>query len=107
MYSTAADLLRWSEALGSDKLLKKDSVDAIFTPHGTADWGDTVGYGWFMGKDKHGHAYAAQTGGINGFGAQIMRFPEQKLTIILLSNYSFARLPEMANELEEILAKED
>jgi D-alanyl-D-alanine carboxypeptidase len=107
MYSTASDLLRWSEALWSGKLLKKESLNVIFAGHGTADWGDTVGYGWFMGKDKHGHAYAAQTGGINGFGAQIMRFPDQKLTIILLSNYSFAKLPEMANELEAIASAQN
>jgi CubicO group peptidase (beta-lactamase class C family) len=106
MYSTAADLLRWSEALDSGKLLRRESVDAIFAEHGTADWGDAVGYGWFMGKNN-GHRYAAQTGGINGFSAQIMRFQDQKLTIILLSNYSFSKLAEMGNELEVMASAQD
>jgi hypothetical protein len=34
-----------------------------------------------------------------------MRFPDQKITVVLLSNFSFANLPEMANDLEAIASE--
>src|ERR1044072_1491359 len=46
LYSTAEDLYKWDRALYTEKLLKKSTLDKIFTQH--VD--DAVGYGWFIGQ---------------------------------------------------------
>jgi CubicO group peptidase (beta-lactamase class C family) len=107
MYSTVEDMLRWDNALAASQFLSDRSRAEMFRAHGVADWGDGVGYGWFMGKDKHGHAYAAHAGGINGFGAYVARHPEQKMLLVVLSNYSFAPLEEIARHVEELAMDED
>jgi len=104
MYSTAEDLLRWNNALDEGKLLSPELVKQIFTAHGDSDFGDKVGYGWFLGQDKHGHAYAGMLGGINGFATQVTRFPGEKLLVIVLANQSHTRVNDVANGLEEIAA---
>ncbi|HEV2915125.1 MAG TPA: serine hydrolase domain-containing protein [Pyrinomonadaceae bacterium] len=103
LYSTVEDMLLWDQALYSDKLLKRGSLDAVFTSYARADWGDGVGYGWFIGKDKAGHRYTGHAGGINGFAAQITRYPEERVLVVVLSNYSFAPVNDIANDLAAIV----
>lgn len=103
LYSTVEDLSLWDQSLYSERLLKKSSLDAIFTSYAKADWGDGVGYGWFIGKDKAGRGYVGHAGGINGFAAQITRYPAERLLVVALSNYSFAPINDIANDLAAII----
>ena len=43
------------------------------------------GYGWEVG-DYAGHTIIAHNGGINGFSTQIMRLPNDKVYVAILSN---------------------
>ncbi len=43
------------------------------------------GYGWGVGTYK-GHTIAEHNGGINGFFAEVMRLPADKVYIAILSN---------------------
>lgn len=99
LYSTVEDLFLWDQALYAGKLITKTSYEAMFTSYTTADWGDGVAYGWFLGKDKAGHRYMGFLGGINGFAAQIMHYTEQKVLIVVLSNYSFAPMTDIERDL--------
>lgn len=80
IYSTVEDLLIWDQALYSEKLLKKSSIDKIFTPNL-----DNYAYGWNVDtyKDSKWHFHS---GGIQGFTTVINRFPDKNLTIIILKN---------------------
>jgi CubicO group peptidase (beta-lactamase class C family) len=103
LYSTAEDLFLWDQALYTEKLVTKKSLAAMFTPYATADWGDGAAYGWFVGRDKSNHNYLGFVGGINGFAAQIMRYPDEKLLVVVLSNFSFAPVIDIERDLADIV----
>jgi CubicO group peptidase (beta-lactamase class C family) len=103
IYSTVDDLLKWDQALYTDRLLSSASREAMFTPYGELA-GRGSGYGWGIGdlggRKMHGHS-----GRINGFFAQFVRFPEENVTIIVLSNmWTRSRI---ARDLAFILFGED
>ena len=80
LYSTVEDLYLWDQALSSEKVLKKASLDAMFTPVR-----DDYAYGWGVarqgGRMRQGHG-----GGINGFTSYIARYPEDGVTVVVLAN---------------------
>jgi len=95
LYSTTGDLLIWDQALYTEKLVTKKSLEEIFTP-----WKGEAGYayGWGIGK-KSGHREISHGGGIYGFATQISRFPDDHVTVIVLSNIQAAPVGIMANNL--------
>jgi CubicO group peptidase (beta-lactamase class C family) len=103
LYSTVEDLFLWDQALYSEKLIKKSSFEAMFKPYAIADWGDGVAYGWFIGRDKSNHRYMGFLGGINGFAAQIMRYTDQKVLLVVLSNFSFAPVTDIERDLAALV----
>jgi CubicO group peptidase (beta-lactamase class C family) len=103
LYSSAEDLFLWDQALYAGRLISRDSYDAMFKSYATADWGDGAAYGWFIGRDKSDHRYMGFLGGINGFAAQIMRYPDQRVLLVVLSNFSFAPVSDIERELATIV----
>ena len=84
LYSTAEDLLLWNQSLETEKLVSKKSLDEIFTP-GKGN----VGYGWFISRESK--RLSVFQGGLNsGFAASIIRYPEERVCIILLNNFENA-----------------
>ena len=78
--STAGDLLTWSEAVFSGELLGDELTRATFTPFRA-----NYGYGWQI-RDFFERRLYNHTGGIDGFSSHIAHYPEEELTIIVLSN---------------------
>ncbi len=78
--STVEDLYRWDQALSTETLLPASELEQIFTPYH-----QRYGYGWFIdqagGRLKIGHP-----GKIDGFTNSIVRYPEEQVTVIVLSN---------------------
>lgn len=99
LYSTTGDLLIWDQALYTQKLVTKKTLDEIFTP-----WkGDAgYGYGWNIGK-KFDRRQISHGGGIYGFATQIARFPDDRVTVIVLSNIQAAAAGPIANNLAAIV----
>jgi D-alanyl-D-alanine carboxypeptidase len=88
--STVEDMVKWDAALNGEKLLKKPSLDQIWTAAKTNDGADApfdYGFGWFIGS-YHGHRFVQHSGGTPGFSSAIYRFLDDKLTVILLTNHS-------------------
>jgi D-alanyl-D-alanine carboxypeptidase len=86
LMSSVDDLAIWDEALYSEKLLKRTSIERIFTPYKLASGElDNYGYGWEIEKFE-GRTLASHTGGINGFTAYILRIPQDHIYIAILSN---------------------
>jgi CubicO group peptidase (beta-lactamase class C family) len=93
LYSTVGDLYIWAEALNSDRILSKKSKEQMFTP-----FKQNYAYGW--GVDSlFNHKRTAHGGGINGFATFIERFPDDHLTVIVLSNFDFADTGRIARDL--------
>ncbi len=100
LYSTVEDLYLWDQALYTEKLVKKTSLDRIFTPRikmdGPAKEPPSYGYGWGISTVK-GHKNVGHGGGINGFGTYISRFPDDHAVFIYLRNVT-SPLPQTMND---------
>ncbi len=86
LVSTVADLAKWDTALASRKLLKPASYDAMWTPMRLNDGKpSTYGLGWqiepFRTRPRHAHG-----GGISGFSTFLARYPDDKVTVVVLTN---------------------
>jgi D-alanyl-D-alanine carboxypeptidase len=90
LYSTVEDLLIWDQALYAGGVVEPASMEAMFT-----DYGHGYGFGWLV-NEKYGGPIQSHGGGINGFRTAILRFPEEKLTVIVLANLGFAPSDEIA-----------
>jgi CubicO group peptidase (beta-lactamase class C family) len=84
--STVGDLVKWDVALDGDQLLTRQSKELMWTP-GTQGGGKQLHYGlgWSIESFK-GHSNIGHGGSTSGFSASLQRFPDQKLTVIVLTN---------------------
>ena len=81
LYSTVDDLYRFDRALNTDTLLKSATRQKYFVEvEGADNW-----YGWYIWK-RLGHLLMAAKGRSLGFAAELDRFPDDDVTIIVLSN---------------------
>jgi CubicO group peptidase (beta-lactamase class C family) len=79
-YSTVNDLLLWQQSLANGKILNSASRAEMFTP-GKGDYG----YGWWI--DKLGECRRMyHDGGITNFSTSLQVLPDERLTIIAVSN---------------------
>ncbi len=86
LYSSVDDLLRWDEALYSGVLVRPETVALAFTP-AMLNSGRQVGYacGWMVGTHR-GLREIGHGGDISGYNAYIARYPDQRFTVVVLSN---------------------
>jgi len=96
LYSTVQDLLRWDQALYSEKLLKKQNIERLFQPEKAK-----YAYGWLVDK-QHGRTVYMHGGGIHGFTTTISRFPDEKLLVVALSNNSARATGKIGTDLAGI-----
>ncbi len=80
LYSTVEDLAKWDEALRGEKILKRPSLDTMFTP-----FLDNYGFG-FMIDTVAGYQRIWHDGMIDGFASMFIRIPQEKLSIAVLAN---------------------
>lgn len=82
IYSSIDDLAKWDEAFYDDRLLSDASRRQAFTPWTKTDAPDVeYGFGWRITGESQWHS-----GETLGFRNVIVRYPQQRLTVILLSN---------------------
>jgi len=82
IYSNIEDFAKWDAALYTDKLLDADSRKLAFTPKDPiADPDTDYGFGWRLSGDTEWHSGESQ-----GFRNVIIRWPEQHVTVVILSN---------------------
>ena len=101
MYSTVEDLLKWDQALYTTKLLPEAAKQIMWTP-----FRDNYAYGWNIAPAAAnafgGHRRVMHGGGINGFSANIVRLPDAKMTVIVLSNNDTASSSTVARDIMAI-----
>jgi len=93
LYSTVGDMFIWDQALYTDKLLKKSSLDKMFTPNK-----GNYGYGWVI-QDSFGHKCIWHNGGIFGFYTTIDRWVDDKVCVVVLSNNDGAPVETISRSL--------
>jgi CubicO group peptidase (beta-lactamase class C family) len=86
LYSTVEDLLKWDQALYTEKLLPAAAKAKMWTPAL-----QNYAYGWNVppvSPATFGYQRIQHSGGINGFSAFLIRVPDARATVIVLSNNS-------------------
>ena len=82
LYSTTEDLLRWEQGLFGGKLLSSASLKKMITP---------FRYDFACGlvvSVIDGHASIEHSGEMDGFTSDLVYYPEDKLTVVVLNNLS-------------------
>lgn len=97
--SNVLDMAKWDAALYTNKILKKESLQQMWTrvvlkSGEKADYG----FGWAI-TEINKHRDIQHGGGIDGFSTQVSRFLDDKLTIIVLTNSDGGRAEKVANEV--------
>jgi CubicO group peptidase (beta-lactamase class C family) len=101
IYSSIEDMLLWDQALYGDKILSKKSKDEMFTPGR-----ENYGYGWFIDKNLN-RKRVRHSGGGNGFNHQLHRYIDDKVTILVLSNYGFVNSFKINEDIASIVFAEE
>lgn len=85
--STVGDLVKWNASLDGETLLGPDAKALLWTPPALPGGAATeYGGGWIITHVK-GHKLIWHNGAVvAGFSAAMFTFPEDKLTVIVLSN---------------------
>jgi CubicO group peptidase (beta-lactamase class C family) len=117
VYSSLEDLAKWDEALRVSELVSPGAMRPALTPAKLADgsptrWpagpkgGDNLapgepvsyGFGWFL-DPWHGRSRMWHHGDTVGFRTVIERFPDDRLTVVILANRDDLDLPALALEV--------
>lgn len=89
--STTGDLLKWDQALYTDRLIKQTTLQEAFTPMKLNDGSFSYyGFGWRLRTDSILGKIVYHTGDNPGYKTQIIRYIDKNKTIILLNNNAHA-----------------
>jgi CubicO group peptidase (beta-lactamase class C family) len=105
LYSTVGDLYKWDQALYTDQLVSQETLNTIFTSTISIPGGGVYGYGWIISQQS-GHRVIEHSGGVNGFVADLARYPDDQVTIIVLSNTDWEKPDQIARSLADIVLAE-
>jgi len=97
LYSTVKDLYLWDQALCTEKLLSKKSLNTMFS-----SFLGNYGYGWMIGKTFN-RKFVGHCGRIDGFATEIRRGIDDNICIIVLSNFEHSKPEEISDQIAAIL----
>jgi CubicO group peptidase (beta-lactamase class C family) len=104
LYFSIVDLAKWDAALYTEKLLKRSSLDLMWTPvklkNGQANDGH-YGFGWFN-EDRNGHRCIHHDGSWQGFETAIDRYVDDQLTVVALTNLAGAEPGKITQHVAEM-----
>jgi CubicO group peptidase (beta-lactamase class C family) len=85
--STAEDLLKWDQALYTEKLVSQKTLEEAFTPYRLNDGSRSYyGFGWELDPRSPFGKMVSHTGDNPGYQTIIVRYIEENKTIIILNN---------------------
>lgn len=95
MYSTVDNLLAWQQMLTKGNVLSPAALKAMFT-----DGGHHYGLGWFIYENLSRKLYE-HGGNIGAYSSMLAYYPDDKVTVIVLSNYG----DEVVGKITDALAR--
>lgn len=105
IYSSVEDMFLWDQALYTTKLLGAATLQQAWTPSILASGKQiTYGFGWELGE-RDGMKTVRHSGGTIGFRTEILRIPDKKFTVVVLSNSSEAKPGELVNAIADLYLK--
>ena len=104
-YSTVEDMLKFSVALRSNKLLNQKYTELVMKGQvETQGSGAKYGYG-FGDKEINGQRIVGHNGGAPGIGANVDIFPTLGYTAVVLTNYDPPAMSAVVTKLREVVSK--
>ncbi|MGH8131454.1 MAG: serine hydrolase domain-containing protein [Steroidobacteraceae bacterium] len=86
VYATLNDMYRWDQALYGETLVTHRTLEEAFTPALSND-GKAIDYGFGWRIESHnGHRRVRHGGSWVGFRTHVARCPEERFTVVILSN---------------------
>jgi CubicO group peptidase (beta-lactamase class C family) len=106
IYSSTTDLFKWDQALYTEQLVGRGMLKQAFTASSsTSDAaGSGYGFGWYIGSHR-GVPSVWHYGSTCGFSTRIERYPQKKLTLVILANRRDASLSEISRAITEMYWK--
>ena len=104
LYFSILDLAKWDAALYTEKLLKRSSLDQMWTPAKLKNGRPNkagYGFGWEI-EDRHGHHVVGHTGSWQGFKTAIARYVNDQLTVVVLANLAEAKPGAIAEHVADM-----
>ncbi|MBL7784742.1 MAG: serine hydrolase [Chitinophagales bacterium] len=107
VYSTADDLIRFSNNLDNYRLLSPDYQKIMFADYTMRDtltqkFNYGYGYGWKK-RQFNNKRVLFQGGYLDGLSVQLRKYPDDGYTIVVCSNYHLNTAADLADRLEQIM----
>jgi len=107
IFTTINDIKKWDDSYYNPDVLSKKFWD-MMTQRGVLNNGDEIGYASGLGIGEYNGLRTISHGGaFVGFRAELVRFPEQHLSIAVFANRGDARPTGMAYQVADLLLAEE
>ncbi|OUS24324.1 hypothetical protein A9Q98_13835 [Thalassotalea sp. 42_200_T64] len=106
IFTSVEDIKKWNDAYYNNKVLSKKFWS--MTKRGQLNSGEVIDYasGLFLGEYK-GLKMISHGGSFVGFRANLIRFPEQKFSVVVFANRGDANPTRMAFQVADLFLKND
>lgn len=105
--ATAADLLRWDQALCTDQLVAPGTISEAFRPATLNDGSiSNYGFGWVIVPESNLGKIVFHTGSNPGYKTIIVRYLDAKKTLIMLNNNAHPHFESLREVIDKILIDE-
>ncbi len=104
--STLADMIRWEALLQRQGVVGRDSYLEMWTPLSLNDRSTppfNYGFGWVVDREN-GERAVFHSGGTPGFSSAIRRYPDRRITVIVLANHGDRILDHIPMEVAALVA---
>ncbi len=103
VYSSIDDLLKWDQALYANTVLPSAVLSDAWSakPNTVHDEGEEYGYGWYVNSYR-GHRNLRHSGSTMGFRNDMERFPDERLTVIVLTNRNSPAVINLTRRIADI-----
>jgi CubicO group peptidase (beta-lactamase class C family) len=99
LVSTTGDLVKWNAVLDARSVLATESYAQLWANQALADGSPSgYGFGWFVSPAR-GHRAQEHSGGTPGFSSDILRLPDDRVTVVVLTNSHDANTIGMASHI--------
>jgi CubicO group peptidase (beta-lactamase class C family) len=103
IYSSVEDLFKWDQALYTESLVSPSLFEEALTPARLNDGSRTTyGFGWFIDPYKNSTRFL-HSGSTRGFRNAILRMPDQRFTVIVLTNRNEGEPIEIARKIADVI----
>jgi len=97
LWSSAADLLTWNNALHGGRLLTRQSYSKL-----AHDYGHAYGYGVSVFK-RFGRDVIGHDGRITGYASDVARYLDERVTVVVLSNVQSVARDEIRRSVAAVV----